>query len=195
MSAGTEQAAADPAKHAVQFYRSEDELAGHVSRYLGAALAAGETAIVVATPGHRRALEARLAADCDVEAARVQGSYIPLNAAEMMSLVLIGDRPDPPSLDLVIGSLIRRALAAGPAVRVYGEMVALLWEAGHPGAALELETLWNGLGQDLRLSSLCGYPAPLVSGPGNAAALQELCDLHTAVSGRPPAGGTPLALG
>jgi DcmR-like sensory protein len=186
MSAGTEQAAVDPAKHAVQFYRGHDELAGRAGRYLGAALAAGETAIVVATPEHRRAIEARLAADCDVEAARVGGSYIPLNAAEMMSLVLIGDRPDPASLDLVIGSLIRRALAAGPAVRVYGEMSALLWDAGHIGAAIELETLWNRLSQDLRLSSLCGYPGPLVAGPEQPAALEELCGLHTEVTGLTP---------
>jgi MEDS: MEthanogen/methylotroph, DcmR Sensory domain len=186
MSAGTEQATADPAKHAVQFYRSDDELAGRVSRFVGTALAAGETVIVLAAPEHRRAAEARLAADCDVEAARVRGSYIPLNAAELMSLVLIGDRPDPASLDLVIGSLIRRALAAGPAVRVYGEMAPLLWDAGHIGAAIELETLWDRLGQDLRLSSLCGYPAPLVSGPENAAARQELCGLHSAVTGLTP---------
>ena len=183
MSAGTEQATVDPAKHAVHFYRSNDDLAGRAARYLGAALAAGETAIVLATPEHRRAIEARLAADCDVEAARVAGSYIPLNAAEMMNLVMIGDRPDPASLDLVIGSLIRRALAAGPAVRLYGEMSALLWDAGHIGAAIELETLWNRLGQDLRLSSLCGYRAPLITGPEEPAALPELYDLHTEVTG------------
>jgi hypothetical protein len=185
MSAGTDHATADPAQHAVRFYGSAGELPERISRYLGAGLAAGETAIIVATPEHRRAIEARLAADCDVEAARVRGSYIPLNAAELMSLVLIGGRPDPASLDLVIGSLIRRTLAAGPAVRVYGEMSPLLWDAGHIGAALELETLWDRLSQELGLSSLCGYPASLVSGPENAAALRELCELHTAVTGRP----------
>jgi hypothetical protein len=187
MSAGTEQGTADPGQHEVRFYHSTGELPDRVSRYLGAALAAGETAIILATPAHRHAVEARLAQGCDVEAARVRGSYIPLNAAELMSLVLIAGRPDPPSLDLVIGSLIRRALAAGPAVRVYGEMSALLWDAGHVSAAIELETLWNRLSQDLRLSSLCGYPVPLVSGPENAAALGELCELHTAVAGRPAA--------
>jgi hypothetical protein len=147
MTAETERAAAGPAEHAVQFYGSEDELADRVSGYLGAALAAGETAIAVATPAHRRAFEARLAVRCDLEAARVRGSYIALNAAELMRLVLIGSRPDPPSLDL--------------------------------------EVLWNRLSDD-RLSSLCGYPAPLVSGPRDAAALRELCALHTAVDGLVP---------
>jgi MEDS: MEthanogen/methylotroph, DcmR Sensory domain len=185
MTAETERAAAGPAEHAVQFYGSEDELADRVSGYLGAALAAGETAIAVATPAHRRAFEARLAVRCDLEAARVRGSYIALNAAELMRLVLIGSRPDPPSLDLVLGSLIRRSLADSPAVRVYGEIVALLWDDGYVAPAIELEVLWNRLSDD-RLSSLCGYPAPLVSGPRDAAALRELCALHTAVDGLVP---------
>jgi hypothetical protein len=185
MSAGTEHATGDPAQHAVRFYGSADELPDRVSQFLGAGLAAGETVIMVATPGHRQAVEARLAAEVDVEAARVAGRYIPLNAAELMSLVLLDRRPDPASLDLVIGSLIRRALAAARAVRVYGEMSPLLWEAGHVAAALELETLWDRMARDLRLTSLCAYPGALVSGPENGAALRELCELHTAVAGRP----------
>jgi hypothetical protein len=185
MSAGTEHATADPAQHAVRFYGSADELPDRVSAFVGAGLAAGETAIIVATPGHRRAIEATLATAVDVEAARVAGRYIPLNAAEVMSLVLIGSRPDQASLDLVIGSLIRRTAAAARAVRVYGEMAPLLWEAGHVAAALELELLWDRLAAELRLTSLCGYPGPLVSGPESADALGELCELHTAVAGRP----------
>ena len=33
---------------------------------------------------------------------------------------------------------------------------------------------------------LCGYPAPLVAGPEEPAALLELCGLHTAVTGLAP---------
>ena len=185
MSAGTEHATADPAQHAVRFYGSADELPDRVSHFLGSGLAAGEAAIMVATPGHRQAAEARLAADLDVEGARVAGRYIALNAAELMSLVLIGGRPDPASLDLVVGSMIRRTLATAGAVRVFGEMAPLLWEAGHVAAALELETLWDRMARELGLTSLCAYPGALVSGPENGVALRELCELHTAVAGRP----------
>jgi hypothetical protein len=188
MSGDTERGAAGPAKHEVRFYGSDEDLAGWACSYLGAALAAGETAVVVATPGRRKAFEARLAPDCDLDAARVQGRYIRLNAAEILRLVLIDSRPDPPGLDLILGSLIRRALAETPAVRVYGEMAPLLWEAGDISAAIELEALWSRLGHDLRLSSLCGYPARLVADLGTAAELAELCGLHTAVTGPPSLG-------
>lgn len=188
MSAGTEPATANPARHAVHFAGGEDDLADSVSSYIGAAVHAGKTAIVIATPEHRRAFEARLAGAFDVEAVRVRGRLIALNAAEMMKLVLIGARPDPPSLDLVLGSLIRRALTDSPAVGVYGEMAALLWDAGQVTAAVELEALWSRLGQELGISVLCGYPARLASGPDHAAAVREICQLHTAVTGvQPPA--------
>jgi hypothetical protein len=186
MSAETEQLTGDRAKHIVQFYDRDEELADSVSGYLAAALEAGETAIVVATAAHRRAFEARMAATSDVAAAQDRGNLIALDAVEMMNLVLIGPRPDPYSLELIIGGLIRQALADTPAVRVYGEMVALLWDAGHVNGAIELEKLWNDLGQRLLISSWCGYPARSVSGGEHADALREICSLHTAVIGAPP---------
>jgi anti-sigma regulatory factor (Ser/Thr protein kinase) len=81
----------------------------------------------------------------------------------------------------VIGGLLREATTTGRPVRVYGEMVALLWEAGDVLAALELESLWNDLGESLRFSLFCSYAASSVSGPQNATARQHLCHLHSRV--------------
>jgi hypothetical protein len=187
VSADTEQLAADPARHVVQFYRSDDELADSVSTYLCEGLESGATAICVATAAHRAAFRARMSMACDVAAARVRGDFVLLDATEMMQLFLIGDRPDPGGLDLVMGGLIRRAVAGGHPVRVYGEMVALLWTAGHVNAAIELEALWDGLNHSLPFSTLCGYPVQSVSRPEHAAALQQICNLHTAAIGVPPA--------
>jgi anti-sigma regulatory factor (Ser/Thr protein kinase) len=188
MSAETEQLAASPAEHIAQFYGCDDELAAGVSSYLGEALEAGATAIVVATAAHRLAVEARLAAALDVAAARLAGSLVVLDAAEMMDLFLIGARPDPDGFELVIGGLIRQAVSTGRPVRVYGEMVSLLWDAGHVNAAIELEELWNELAGRLPFSLLCGYRAQSVSGREHTDALRAVCNLHAAVTGiAPPA--------
>jgi hypothetical protein len=183
---------ADPARpfeerpgHAVLFYGSADELASSAARYLAGGLAAGATAIVIATPGHRAAVRARMAGYCDAGGARARGDLVVLDADEMLRLFLIGSRPDPGGFELIIGGLIRRAAAAGRPVRLYGEMVALLWDAGHAGSAIELEGLWNDLGRRLPFSLLCGYPARAVSGAGQAAALREICALHGAAAGVP----------
>jgi hypothetical protein len=77
-------------------------------------------------------------------------------------------------------------LAAGPGpVRVYGEMVALLWADGQVAAALELEDLWNELGRRLPFSLFCGYPEQAVA----PAAVPGIGRLHSAVVGTPPIGG------
>jgi hypothetical protein len=172
--------------HAVLFYGSEGELASSAGRYLAGGLEAGAIAIVIATPGHRAAVRARMAGYGDAGRARGRGDLIVLDADEMLRLFLIGGRPDPDGFELIIGGLIRRAATGGRAVRLYGEMVALLWDAGHPRAAIELEGLWNHLGRSLPFSLLCGYPARAVSGAGHAGARQEICALHGAAFGVSP---------
>jgi MEDS: MEthanogen/methylotroph, DcmR Sensory domain len=189
MPADLAQSPGGRAGHAVRFYGSEGELASSAGRHLAGGLEAGAIAIAIATPPHRAAMRARMAAYCDPAGARARGDLVVLDADEMLRLFLIGSHPDPGGFDLIIGGLIRRAATAGRPVRLYGEMVAVLWDAGHTRAAIELEGLWNDLGRRLPFSLLCGYPARAVSGAGHAAALQEICDLHGAAVGVPP--GTP----
>lgn len=184
MSARVAEPAADPRRHVVQFYERDDELAGSVADDFGQALRAGSAVIVIATAAHRAAFEGQLEAEgVDVSAARARGSFIALDAAETMSRFLIGDWPDPGGFGQVMGGLIQQAAAAGAPVRVYGEMVALLWEAGHVNAAIELEGLWNELGQRLPFSLWCGYRARTVALDRYSDALAEVCSLHSAVIG------------
>jgi len=179
------------ARHAVLFYGSEGELASGAGHYLAEGLEGGAIAIVMATEHHRAAIRASMAAHCDVAAARARGGLVVLDADEMLRLFLIGSRPDPGGFDLIIGGLIRRPAAAGRAVRLYAEMAALLWDAGHPRAAIELEALWNELGRRVSFSLLCGHQGRAAPGTGHPAALQELCDLHEAALGGPPCTAAP----
>jgi hypothetical protein len=143
---------------------------------------------MVATPAHRLAFEERLAAaGIDVGAARARGDLVALDAAGTLRRFLTGDNPDPGGFELVLGGLIREAGASGRPVRVYGEMVALLWEAGQVNAAIEVEALWNELAARLPFSLMCGYRAESVCGDDDAVALEEVCGLHSVVVGLPPA--------
>ena len=90
-------------------------------------------------------------------------------------------RIDPKAFRRVIGSLLERAAAAGRPVRAYGEMVALLWEAGDVLAAIELEELWNDIARDHDFGLLCGYRSASVAGDHHDAARQRVCCLHSAV--------------
>jgi hypothetical protein len=181
------QLAEDYGRHAVQFFTDDQELSGGVGGYLAEGLLTGEAAVVVAAPAHQLAFEAelsRLGIDCG--AVRSAGSLLAVDAADMLRGFMAGDCLDRSRFLAAAGDLVGRAGATGRPVRVYGEMVALLWDAGHVTLALELETLWNDLASRLPFSLLCAYPLRLVSGTGGASAVGPVCSLHTAVIGLDP---------
>lgn len=184
MTVETTEQSADMLGHAVQFYRDDDELADRVSRYLAAGLSRGSAAIVLATAAHRTAITSRLAAlGIDVARCRQREDLVVLDAGEVLDRFLIGGRVDPADFEQQVGGLVRRSAAAGRPVRIFGEMVALLWAGGQAGAAVELEILWNELRAFVPFSLLCGYPARYSCGDEHADALDELCRLHTLVTG------------
>jgi hypothetical protein len=181
--------------HAVQFYSDDDELSASVGTFLGQGLAGGGSAVVVvATPAHRAAFAAALLAGAgDGGPAQMAGRLLLVDAAGMLGGFLAGDELDSARFRAAAADLIGRAAAAGQPVRIYAEMVALLWDAGQVTLALELEVLWNDLAAQLPFSLLCAYPARLVTRPDDGGALEQVCRLHTGVLGPYPA--APVAGG
>jgi DcmR-like sensory protein/histidine kinase-like protein len=169
-------------EHVVQFYDEDHDLARAVGAYLSAAVADREIAIVIATESHRHAFEAEMArAGVDTAQARRDGSIIWLDAAETLGQFVHEGQVDPDGFRAVVGSLIREAAQTGRAIKAYGEMVALLWEAGHVLGAIELEKLWNGLATEFSFSLFCAYHVHSAAGDEHVEALREVCRLHTAV--------------
>jgi len=175
--------AQEPRDHLVQFYACDDDLTAAVAPSVGAALAGHETAIVIATPAHRAAFwRACVAAGHDLAADVAEGRLLMLDAAETMAGFIADGRPEPFAFDRVVGGLVHRATGSGRPVRAYGEMVALLWDAGNIPAAVELEGLWNDLRREVEFTLLCAYPTSIVEGDHHLDALNEMCRLHSAVT-------------
>ena len=187
MATGTEVLNAGRGGHVVLFYREEQELAERVGEHLLSAVRDGGLAVVIATPDHRRSFERRLAgAGIDVAAALERGSYVALDASEAIRGFMVSGWPDPASFWRVISPLVRRAAKAGQPVRLFGEMVWLLWDARLVNAAIEVEALWNELSHQYSFSLLCAYPAQPAGTGTRLDALAEVCRLHTEVIGGPP---------
>ena len=178
-----------PRDHVVQFYEHDDELVASVAQFLINGLLADEIAIMVATPTHTAALDDALArAGVDVAAARTNGSLIVADAAQALSRQMVAGRPDARAFADEIGGLVRRALETGRRVRIYGEMVALLWDAGNVEGALELESFWNDLGRLVPFSLYCAYRARTVTDDGLDDSFRHVCHLHSAIVANPSAG-------
>ena len=123
--------------HLVELYESETFLVESVRDYLTTALVAGDHAVVVATREHRELFSAALtAAGVDVLSAERTGRYVALDAAETLSTFMVEGKPDPRLFRDAVGALVERASRGRRRVRVYGEMVAILWAGGNAEAAI-----------------------------------------------------------
>jgi anti-sigma regulatory factor (Ser/Thr protein kinase) len=168
--------------HVVQFYEREVELFEVVGQHLARAARAQETSIVIASETHRRAFETELElAGIDSVEARRTGRLVMFDAASTMTQFMVEGEIDREAFRSVLGGILDKADEVGRQVHVYGEMVAVLWDAGDVLAAIELESLWNDLAEGRRFSLLCAYPSASVAGSEHAEALRHICHLHSSV--------------
>jgi hypothetical protein len=172
--------------HAVQFYEDDAFLAELLSRFVGASLVTGDSAIVVATARHREALAERLKSrGFDLTVPRNQRRYIPIDAATALSEFMRGGMPDQTLFNALMAPVVEdaRDAARGGRGRIaaFGEMVALLWAEGNIEAALHLEELWNRLADVYSFSLCCAYPMSGFAGNPHAAPFLKICAQHTHV--------------
>jgi anti-sigma regulatory factor (Ser/Thr protein kinase) len=169
--------------HVVHFYGADNELADSVGRYLADGIRSGDGVLVVATAPHCLAFEAKLLREgLDVDRERRAGRLFTVDACGLLGSFLADGRLDHDRFEAVASELIGRAAAGGRPVRVYAEMVALLWDAGDVALAIELEGLWNSLGARLPFCLLCGYPASILTEQGTADPVRDVCRLHSTVA-------------
>lgn len=150
-------------QHEVQFYFDDRFLVQSLAEYVGRALDAGSSAIIVATKAHRESLTKELErAGINWSATADQGRFVSLDAAETLSQFLVNQSPDEILFREVIGGAISAAAAAARSqenpVVVFGEMVTLLWKRGDASSALRLEQLWNQLFDAHYFRLRCAYP-------------------------------------
>lgn len=143
-----------------------------VGDFLCESLTAGASTIVVATSPHRDGfISALRERGVDVDFALLTESLIVLDARETLAAFMAADGPDPARFQGVITAIMDRARAGPGPLRVYGEMVAVLWADGDVGSAIALEDLWNGLAAERDFLLLCAYPMSALDDPSDAAAV------------------------
>jgi PAS domain S-box-containing protein len=171
--------------HTVQFYGEDGVLLHELNGYIGSALKAGSSAIIIATQAHIYNLARKLKRKgVNLATATGEGRYVALEATQVMSKFLVDSRPDPALFSQVIGEVISRAANASRdthrRVVAFGEMVALLWAEGQCEAAIQLERLWNDLARSYSFSLHCAYPMQGFCRE-DLNSLLKICTEHTAI--------------
>jgi hypothetical protein len=175
--------------HAVRFYEDDDSLARIVAPFLIEGFAAGSSAVIIATDAQRAALVRELsAAGVDVVALQREQHLLLLGAEATLARFMINGNPDPrrfrEQMSQAIATVCR---GPGGPVRLFGQMVDILWQRGQPEAAIRLEVLWNQLAHIETFSLLCGYAFGHFYKEAGA---DDICRQHSHVIG---AGGEALA--
>jgi hypothetical protein len=153
--------------HVVYLYGTDEELVDRLESYVTDGWAHGQRTILFAKHERAKALRLRLAT-WDLQ------DQVEIHDATWALQQFVRDgRPQQDLFD----RLVRHTLArhAPGSVRLYGEMVAVLWQRGDVTAALELEELWNGFLAETPLPLLCAYPEHDLASPVDHAAV---CRAH-----------------
>jgi DNA-binding NarL/FixJ family response regulator len=180
------QATKAPHRHEVLFYPDDAVFLDSCTRFIAAALGAGDVAAVVATESHRDSLFERLKAEgLDVDAEIKHGRYISLDVAKTLSTFMINDMPDWARFFEVVGGLVSGAAKAGKGehsrVAMWGECGPLLWAEGKVDAAIRLEQLLNQLATIYEFDLLCAYALSSFRGEEDERVFQSICAEHSAV--------------
>lgn len=159
--------------HSVQFYHDDKFLTQSIALFITEGLQANETVIIVATAQHRAELHRVLTPE------QITHNKLRFfDAEEQLSQFMVAEWPNELMFRRVVDGMLGQACQSGP-VRIFGEMVAVLWARGYTWAALRLEALWNKLLEEYPLVLLCAYAMSNLSRDHKA--LQAIARLHTHV--------------
>jgi hypothetical protein len=146
-------------EHLVHLYEDDRVLVEAVAIFAGRGLGKGEAVVLVATEAHLEAIERRLSeTGFEVADLKAWGQLTVLDAARLLSRFLVDGQVDAVRFKAILSEVVAGARRGGrfPRVRVYGEMVDLLWRHNHP-ATRRLEELWNEAIELHSVALLCGY--------------------------------------
>lgn len=179
-------AAKAPHCHEVQFYSDDAVFLDGFARFITAALEAGDVAILVGTQSHRESIAERLKVQgVDIDAAIRQGTFIPVDVAQMLSTFMVNDMPDTDRFFEVVGPFLTAAAKAGkrdhPRIVVCGEAVSVLCAEGKSEAAIRVEQLWEQIATIYEIDIFCAYSLSNFHGKEDEHVFQSICAIHSAV--------------
>jgi len=170
--------------HAVEIYSRVEDLGDTVADFLAAGFEQGEPALVLARRESFELFATQLAGrGWDVALQQEEGLFVFADTATIRPAVFATNRPFADAFEQAIGGLIDRAAAhaSGRSVRVFGELVDVLYRDSEPEAAIAVEDAWNRLARARRFSLLCGYELDVFDPELQAGMLGEICRVHSHV--------------
>lgn len=172
--------------HVAASYRDETSLVNDFVRFIESALKAGNPIIVIATEFHLASIRQRLEANgWNIAAVIQEGSYISLNASEVLSTFMVNGRPQSDQVINAVGDLVKKAAQTAkgekPRVKACGEMGPTLLARGNGEAAIQLEHLTDEIAKSCDVDILCGYMLNDIQSGENSRIFERISAEHSAI--------------
>jgi hypothetical protein len=151
-----------PCGHIVYPYAEEGLVGQAVCLYASAGLRNGEGVVLILTAAHYDSILLRLTTEgFNVQELQKSRRLNCVRAEDLLADFMVDGVPDKKLFHAAVGKLIARARSATGKgwlglVRVFGEMVSLLWNRDL-GATVSLEEMWNEVIEKHRVPLLCTY--------------------------------------
>ena len=163
--------------HVAHFYEDDEFLVESLVNFVKAGLQNDETVIIIATAPHVHSLRHALTS-ADLCNPRLSC----FDATTLLSQLMVEEEkgPDQAVFMRLVGRPIQEACHKGR-VRVWGEMVSVLWRTGQYQAALCLEGLWNTLQSTQSFTLWHAYPHMSYSPGADPMTMLDLYHAHSHV--------------
>lgn len=166
--------------HLAQTYADEHFLVEGVGKFIGAGLRQGEAALIIATALHREAIINKLKQDGLGPVAAIESGQLKfLDADEVLATFMLDGIPDWGLFESAFGAILEDIKTRYQKVRLYGEMVNILWQNEEYHATIMLEGFWNRLVKAHPFTLLCGYSIDNLSQDAYEGPLQCVCNAHS----------------
>lgn len=148
-----------PQCHAVSFFRNDEQLCSEIAAFAAEGLHLDQPALIVTNEAHRRGISSNLeAAGVDVVDAMRRGDLALVDADECLQAIMPEGMPDAGLYNEQVGTAVSRLLRGRPGpIRIFGDMVDLLWQREQYDAAIRIEILSNQLAVTQPILVICGY--------------------------------------
>ena len=166
-------------KHRVEVCPTDDSQVETVIRYLMEGFRNNEAMIVIAKPALRSAVMSQLVLlGLDPQAIKSQGQIRFFDADFLISRFTINGVLDEEFFQEYVGTHLEILRLGFGKVRIFGGMVALLWDQGKHSEAMQVEEFWCNLLQKHDAMLLCSYSLSHIEPSAYQESLDFICKCH-----------------
>ena len=157
---------ADTSTHIVKLYDSDKNLSDDLIKHFGSS----KVSLAIATRENISAFKKSLDGNYR------ENQIIFLDAVGTLSECMTGGKVDKKNFEKVIGKVLKNT-GNGSSVKIYCEMVAILWAQGKKDQAIKLERLWNGLCKKYSFDLFCAQPIKSIDNKINHLSIRDINEI------------------